>query len=124
MDKKRLSKQHEDFVANVYGGIRSRSSGASDVDKGDVRSKTTTSIFECKMTGEPGRPKSSTLLKVMEKMADEAWAEEKEPVVCLRLFNPESPLASREGWVDLSVRLTSDDAVRERLYGHWSENGD
>lgn len=118
MSKKELSRRHEDYVAKIYDGKRSPSSGASVVDKGDVRAKTSATIFECKLTGAPGGPsKRTTLLSVMEKTADEAWAEGLEPAVCLRLFCPESPLANVEGWVDLTVRLTADDGKRERLYG-------
>lgn len=116
MTKKELSKQHEEYVARIYGGTRSRSSGASDVDKGDVRAESSETVFECKLTGAPGGDsKRTTLLRVMEKTADEAWAEGKEPAVCLRLFCPESPLANHEGWVDLTVRMLADDCVRERL---------
>lgn len=114
MTKKELSRQHEEFIAKVYSGIRSRSSGAAVSDKGDVRADN--QMIECKMTGEPGGiAKRSSLLSVMEKAADEAWSENKEPVVCLRLWNPISPLANVEGWVDLTVRLTSDDCEQ---YGH------
>lgn len=116
MTVKELSRQHEELIARMYGGKRSRSSGASAVDKGDVRSQTDETIFECKLTGAPGGDsKRTTLMKVMEKTADEAWAEGKQPAVCLRLFCPESPLSNQEGWVDMTVRLTADDCVRERL---------
>lgn len=114
MTKKELSKQHEEYIARKYQGIRSRSSGASDTDKGDVRIKGEKSLIECKLTGAPGgSSKRSTLLSHMEKVADEAWAEGYEPAVALRLFCPESPLSGLDGWVDLTVRLTSDDAERE-----------
>lgn len=108
MTKKELSRKHEDYIARVYGGVRSRSSGAAHSDKADVR--TYNEMIECKMTGEPGgNPKRTSLLTVMEKAADEAWAENKLPVVCLRLWNPDSPLSDPEGWVDFTVRLTNDD---------------
>lgn len=114
MTKKELSKQHEEFIANRYNGERSRSSGASDTDKGDVRVSSTGTLIECKLTGSPGLPsKRSTLLTHMEKVADEAWAEHKQPAVALRLFCPESPLSNLDGWVDLTVRLTTDDSERE-----------
>lgn len=110
MTKKELSKQHEEAIATLYNGKRSRSSGAAVSDKADVRTKT--EMIECKMSGEPGSPKRTSLLSVMEKAADEAWSEEKEPVVCLRLWNWESPLADPDGWVDFTVRLTTDDIGR------------
>ena len=78
MDKKALSREHEDYVANAYGGVRSPSSGASDSSKGDV--KTDDTLYECKLTGGPGETskiRRSTLLKEMEKIADEAWSEGK-----------------------------------------------
>lgn len=110
MTKKELSRQHEEWIASQYGGVRSRSSGASDTDKGDVRVVSSQTIFECKLTGSPGgSSKPSTLLRHMEKVADEAWAESKRPAVALRLFVPESPLADLNGWVDLVVRLVKDD---------------
>jgi hypothetical protein len=112
--KKELSKQHEEHVAWIFNGQRSRSSGASDTDKGDVRVKSSKTLIECKLTGAPGGPsKRTTLLRNMEKVADEAWAESKDPAVALRLFCPESPLANVDGWVDMVVRLASDDATRE-----------
>jgi hypothetical protein len=114
MTKKEVSVTHENWVAKTYGGVRSRSSGASDTDKGDVRVKTLETIFECKATGIPGeRSKRSTILTQLEKVSDEAWAEGKRAALCLRLFCPESPLAGVEGWVDLTVRPTRDDAERE-----------
>lgn len=118
MTKKEVSVAHESYIARIYDGRRSRSSGAAHSDKGDVRANTSRTMFECKVTGEPGGvEKRSTLLTVMEKTADEAWSEGKDPAVCLRLYNPSSPLANPEGWVDLTVRLTADDCVRERLLG-------
>lgn len=119
MTVKELSRQHENAIAKLYNGQRSRSSGASDTDKGDVRIGSSKTIFECKLTGAPGgESKRTTLLGHMEKVADEAWAEGKQPAVALRLFNPESPLSGHDGWVDLVVRLAKDDSYREsELYG-------
>jgi len=108
MNKRQLAEQHETFIAKKYSGRRSRSSGASVVDKGDVT--TPTHIFECKLRGAPGGPSMrTTVMRWMEKCADEAWAEGKKPAVCLRYFCPESPLAAHDGWVDFTVKLTSDD---------------
>lgn len=110
---KARSVEHEEWVAKQYRGKRSESSGAADHDQGDVRDPDT--LFECKTAGSPGKPKRTTLTKVMEKIADEAWAESREPAICLRYFDPDSPLANRAGYVDFSVRLTADDAVRSQL---------
>lgn len=88
------------------------------MDKGDVRVASSRTIFECKLTGEPGKPKHTTLLGQMEKVADEAWAENKEPAMALRIFNPESPLSGVDGWVDFTVRLTRLDAENEARLGH------
>lgn len=112
---KALSIKHEDSVARAYGGVRSPSSGAAITDAGDVRVEDQDTLFECKYTGSPEKPARSTLVTRMEKIADEAWAESKEPALALRFYMPESPLAGPEGWVDLSVRLLNDDAVRSRL---------
>lgn len=114
MTKKQLANQHEERIASSYGGRRSPSSGASDVDKGDVHVKSSKTMFECKLTGTPGGDSKRTmLLRHMEKAADEAWAEGKEPAVALRLFSPDSILADVNGWVDMTVRLMTDDARRE-----------
>lgn len=116
MTKKELSRKHEDYIARLYDGKRSAASGASDTNKADVR--TDEVFYECKLSGAPGGPpKNTTLLRVMEKAADEAWSEGRAPAVCLRLFNPTSPLADLEGWVDMTVRLTADDSERERSLG-------
>lgn len=112
---KELSVRHEDFVAYLYEGKRSPSSGASVTDAGDVRGKTT--LFECKVKrGEIGVvPRRYTLVKLMEKIADEAYAEDREPALALRFYSPESVLADQEGWVDLVVRTLADDASRDQL---------
>jgi hypothetical protein len=110
MNKRELAAQHENAVARAYDGTRSQSSGASVSDKGDVR--TPHSLIECKLTGEPGAPKRTTLLTQMEKVADEAWAESRQPMVALRIFSPDSPLAGPDGWVDMTVRLLRDDVQR------------
>lgn len=105
---KALSVEQEEHIARLYGGRRSASSGAADNDSGDVRASD--HLFECKLTGGPGRPAKSTLLKQFEKVAQEAYAEGKDPVVALRFYSPDSPLANPKGWVDLVVRLAEEDA--------------
>ena len=107
---KQLSVDHEEYVAHQYGGRRSRSSGGADNDNGDVRAPN--DLIECKLTGGPGRPKRSTLLKQFEKAWEEATMEGRSPVVALRYYCPDSPLANSYGWVDLAVRLLEEDAYR------------
>jgi hypothetical protein len=110
MTKKEISKQHEEWIAKQYDGQRSRSSGGSNTDKGDVRIATTKTLFECKATGCPGEAsKYTTIIRHLEKIADEAWTEGKNPALAMRYFCPDSPLAGPDGWLDLTVRLTSDD---------------
>ncbi len=117
MTKKELSRLHEEYIAQVYGGTRSRSSGAAHSDKGDVR--TSEEMIECKMSGYPGgTTRRTTILNIMEKAADEAWSESRQPVMCLRLYNPDSPLSNTDGWVDFTIRLTSDDVARSDLIGY------
>lgn len=101
----------------MYNGVRSASSGASSNDSGDVRASH--DLIECKVTGAPGgESKRSTLLRHFEKVAEEAFAEGKSPVVALRFWCPDSILADQKGWVDLAVRTLEEDAYRtEELHG-------
>lgn len=109
MTSKKLSREHEEFVAKSYAGTRSPSSGAASTDGGDVRNHD--ALFECKLQGEPGgRVKGGLLVRNMEKIADEAWEEGRQPVLCLRYWNPSSVLSDSTGWIDLTVRLTRDDS--------------
>lgn len=106
---KRFSVEHEDFIAKKYYGVRQESSGAVAGDEGDVR--TPTLLIECKMTGNPAQPlkRKPTLLAQFEKIAEEAGMDSRHPQMALRYYWPDSPLANREGWVDLTVKLVSDD---------------
>lgn len=110
---KRFSVEQEDFIASLYRGTRSPSSGAAESDAGDVRSERY--LIECKVSGEPGKVKrKSTILQHLEAIWEEAVAEGREPVLCVREFQPDSPLANRDGWVDLSI-VPSDDHARMEL---------
>lgn len=115
------SVQHEEFVAKLYKGKRSPSSGAAVSDGGDVRSDE--DLFECKQKGNSNKPAKSISIKldVLEKIADEAWSEGREPVVALRIYNPDSPLADDSGNIDLVARLIQDDLgnieIRRALHG-------
>jgi hypothetical protein len=102
---KRLSVEQEHFIARLYEGTVSPSSGGADHDQGDVRCPTL--LIECKVTMQEKRPK---ILKEFEKIATEAWAEGRDPALALRYFAPESILADTDGWVDLMVRRVADDA--------------
>lgn len=117
--KKELSVQHENYVAERYEGRRSPSSGGAAHDQGDVRVIDAETLFECKgkfgeRTGE--KKVRSTLVSQMEKIADEAWSESRDPALALRFYMPESTLSDTDGYVDLTVRLTKDDGyMQDRL---------
>ena len=117
--KKARSVAQEDMIAGLYNGVRSPSSGAADTDQGDVR--TDYELIEAKYTGGPGEKiKRPKLLSDMEKVAMEAWTEGREPVVAMRYYDPESPLANKQGYIDMTVRLMHEDAARSdkiRLLG-------
>lgn len=119
---KRKSVDQEEWIAALYSGTRSPSSGAADTDQGDVR--TARSLIECKVTGEPGkepRPQLPRFVRWLEKVAVEAWSEGRDPALALRYFDPDSPLARPDGWVDVVVRTAADDSVRDRAYDAWHE---
>lgn len=99
---KRFSVEQEEYIASLYKGRRSPSSGAAESDAGDVRSEDY--LIECKVSGAPGSVKAkSGILRHLEKIWEEATAEGRDPVLCVREFQPDSPLADRDGWVDLSI---------------------
>jgi len=108
---KRDSTDQEDHIAKVYGGRRSPASGAKDYDLGDVR--TEEFLFECKQTGNPLKPAQSISVKVsdLEKIREEALMNNRMPVLACRIHNPNSPLANRNGEIDLVVRLVTDDIM-------------
>jgi hypothetical protein len=119
MNKRELAKKHEDFIAALFSGKRSASSGASIVDKGDVRVTDDQTLMECKYQGDPVTPpkSKSKIVRVLEKIAIEAYEEGKDPALALRYYDPDSTLANKTtGYVDVVVRLAGDDAYRsERL---------
>lgn len=116
--KDRSIKQ-EDRIAGMYGGTRSKSSGAAVHDSGDVLAGG--DLIECKTTGTTDKP--STLPKFMqefEKVAIEAIERGLNPVLCLQYYCPESDIANRAGMVEVSIRLTTNDAcmaIRRRVIG-------
>lgn len=103
--------EHERWIASIYGGVRTKGSGSGVKEKGDVRIASQNELVECKMSGEPGKPRRVTLVKQLEKVATEAYEEGMDPVLALRYYDPDSPLA-RDGHVDVVVRLARDDARR------------
>lgn len=106
---KALSVEHEDFIAYLFGGKRSRSSGAAPGDPGDVRADPW--LVECKMTGNPSAvSKKSRLVRDFEKVAQEAAQKGVDPMVALRYYDPDSPIANNEGWCDLVVMRAQDAA--------------
>jgi hypothetical protein len=120
---KRKSQDQENYIATIYHGRVSPSSGASVHDPGDVR--TPFSLIECKCTGGPGesnelsRPSLNKILDWMDKAAREAWECGKDPALAVRIYAPSHPLADMvSGWIDLTVRLAEDDATREFAVNH------
>jgi len=109
---KALSVLQEERVARAYGGKRSPSSGGAVTDNGDVRVTAFNTLVECKHTGTYDKPSKSVSVKLsdLEKAHDEAAAEGKMVLVALSMYAPDSVLADRNGFVDLSVRLMRDDA--------------
>ena len=110
---KALSVAHEDHISWLYRGLRSPSSGGAVTDRGDVR--TLDHLIECKMTGTYEKPKRSISLKLddIEKIADEAQQEGKLWALAIRFYAPGSPVANKDGFVDVTVRSTREDAERE-----------
>jgi len=112
-----LSVRQEDHVATVYHGTRSASSGAAATDPGDVRNRTT--LFECKHRGTFDKPARSISIKLddLEKILDEAYSLNKEPVLALCIYAPDSVLSDADGNVHLVTRLMKNDVLRELEVG-------
>lgn len=104
-----FSEQQENYIARLFGGVRSPSSGGADTDRGDVRLQST--LIECKHTGSFLKPAKSISVKLsdLEKLADEAWSEGKDFALALRLYAPDSVLSDSSGMVDLVVRMATAD---------------
>lgn len=114
--KKYRSVEQENHIAKKIGGVRSRSSGASDKDNGDVKSKIY--LVECKTTGEYDKPAKSISIKLsdIEKIVDGAHIEDRIPAIALRIYNPHSPLADADGNIDLMANLLKDWLYLERFH--------
>jgi len=119
---KRLSVDHEEWIADKYGGKRSKSSGAAAHDYGDVRvphgSFRPGLLIECKATMKQPPKK---IKDEFEKITREAFAEGRTPALALRYFDPDSILADNDGWVDFIVRRVADDVEREELADRYED---
>ena len=106
-----FSERHEEYIGARFGGRRSPSSGGHITDQGDVRSREY--LIECKHRGSYHKPARSITIKLedLEKICDEAWSEGKTPLLALRMYNPDSVLADRDGMIDLFARLERDEQI-------------
>jgi hypothetical protein len=95
--------QQEDYIAKLFDGKRSASSGAAEHDAGDVRCEYL--LIECKVrmpSPTVSRPKPQ-FIQQLEKVAKEAYESGKDPALALRYFDDKSPLAGPDGWIDVVV---------------------
>lgn len=99
---KDISVKHEDYIARLFDGKRSKSSGAAEHDAGDVRSDRY--LFECKAT----RLTVPKWVADFEKVTKEAWSEGRNPVLALRYYKPYGLLADSNGWMDFTIMLAND----------------
>lgn len=113
---KRLSQLQERWIANHYAGTVSPSSGGAVTDEGDVANHYT--LFECKYSGKPGNDNPGVRLSanLLNKIHDEAREVGKMPAVAIRLYDPDSPMADLDGFVDWIARPVGDDQM---MYDHW-----
>jgi hypothetical protein len=65
-------------------------------------------------TNKPRKPPA--WVKDFEKITHEAYAEGRDPVLAFRFYDPESILSDPSGYIDLTVRRASEDALREKRY--------
>jgi hypothetical protein len=98
------SVQQEDYMAKLFDGKRSASSGAAEHDAGDVRCEYL--LIECKVKmPKPtavSQPKPQ-FIRQLETVAKEAYETGKDPALALRFFDSSSPLAGPDGWIDVVV---------------------
>lgn len=103
--QKQWSIDQENYVAMTLGGQRTKNSGATDSQKGDVASVSIPDLdvlVECKYTGDVTKPAKSISIKLedLEKITNEAWMDGCQPMLAFRITNPDSPIASSHGHVD------------------------
>lgn len=117
-----FGEEAEARCANAYGAVVDPASGAAIITKGDSKQRLGTrrhlrdQLFESKHRGSVEKPARGIRLDLdwLEKLADAAWAENREPVLHLSIYAPNSPLSDwQSGCVDLTVRLLKDDVSRE-----------
>lgn len=108
-----MSVQQEDYIAKRYNGRRSPSSGAQDVDRGDVRYTVSVEYEDFPYTAECKATKAASIsLKkdVWEKIREEAEDQERRPCMFLRFYDETTGES-----LDLVVRDVRDDL--EMFYG-------
>lgn len=103
--QKQWSIDHENHVAMMLGGQRTKNSGATDSQKGDVDRVSIPDLdllVECKFTGAIGLPAKSISVKLddLEKITDEAYMDGCQPMLAIRITNEDSPIANARGHVD------------------------
>lgn len=101
--QKQWSIDQENSVARWLGGTRTKNSGATDRQKGDVASEDY--LVECKFAGSPVKPARSISLKLEDyhKIRDEAAQEGRVPLMHVRFIAHDSPWADDNGFVDAYV---------------------
>lgn len=97
-----MAQRHENYIAKMYGGRRSASSGASWSDRGDVRFEVRDYEFtsECKATEKKSY---SVKLETWLKIVEEAQEQNRRPCMFIR-FERESGEK-----IDLVLRSIDDD---------------
>lgn len=115
------SVEQENWLARLFNGKRSPSSGAAEHDAGDV--KTDTLLIEAKVR-MPERIAVTKPLPVyvrqLGKVAEEAAETDRTPMLAQRFYFPNEPRANRDGWVDVVVMYASDAAEREETFVKWN----
>jgi hypothetical protein len=103
--------RHENHIAKLYGGKRTKGSGSGVKQKGDVRITSQGDLVECKARDTRGI--TPGIVSQLEKVAREAYEEGLDPALALRYYLPDSILADSDGYVDMMVRLVRDDTRRD-----------
>lgn len=106
LTNKQMSVEHEEFIANEFGGRRERASGASITAPGDVyvpdSAYNEKLLIECKVS-ESGSVSISR--KAIHKIREEAATRGCRPMVALRLRDPYDP----NYHVDVILKLIDDE---------------
>ena len=108
LSNKQMSVEHENFIAETFGGKRERASGASITAPGDVFVAVRSSpyeepiLFECKVSESGGVSISAAGIQ---KIREEAATRGARPMVALRLRNP----YDKSKHIDVIVKLLDDE---------------